>query len=114
MILVFFPNVSIILDAMLKLVDPKSQLLVQYLSSIDYSNSARVLPQKGVEGTTKASKIPKKNKQVEKPPTVEEEVVKESIPMKTGVLRRTKKPSKKPFKLPIKLTTQEGLKASIY
>lgn len=38
---------------------------------------------------------------------MEDEIVKETIPMKTGVLKRTKKPAKKPSGSPIKTTTQK-------
>lgn len=74
--LVVFPNVARIPDAMLKLLYPQNQLLIQYLASIDSSNPIGVLPPKGVEGTSKASKAPKKKKQVKKPSTVEEEAMK--------------------------------------
>lgn len=47
--------VAPILDLMLNLADPKNQLLVQYLASIDSANPTGVIPQKashkGVEGT---------------------------------------------------------------
>lgn len=66
-----FPNFSRILDSMLKLVDLKDQLLVQYLASIDSSYPTVVIPpkvsHKGVEGTSKASKAPKKKNKVEQP-----------------------------------------------
>lgn len=62
---------------------------------------------KGEEGTSKASKAPKKKKQVEKPPIVEEEVVKKAIPSKSRFLKRTKKPSKKPYHSPIKRTCSQ-------
>lgn len=58
-----FPNAARIPDFMLKLVDPKNQLLVQYLTSIYSSNPTRVIPpkvsKKGVEGTSIGSKVPK-------------------------------------------------------
>ena len=77
---VVFPVVVHILDVTLKLVDPQNQVLVKYLASIDSSNLIGVLPPNRVEGTSKATKVPKKKKQVEKQPNMEEEVVKETIP----------------------------------
>lgn len=82
-----FPYVASIPDSILKLVDPKNQLLVQYMASIDSTNPTAVLPQKGVEGTSKGSKAPKKKKQVEKKQVVDEQIVKETIPMKIGVIK---------------------------
>lgn len=108
-----FSNVARIPDSMLKLVDPKNQLLVQYLVSIDSSHLIGVLPQKGVEGTFKALKATKKKKQFEKKKVVEEEIVKETIPMKTWVLKRMKKPAKTPSESLIKKTTQEPIVESV-
>lgn len=54
-----FPTIARILDAMLKLVDPKNQVLMQYLDLIDSSTPTRVFPQKRAKGSSKASKAPK-------------------------------------------------------
>lgn len=62
---------------------------------------------KGAEGCSKASKAPKKKKQVEKPQAVEEEMVKETIPTKYWVLKWTKKPVKKSSASLLKTTTLE-------
>lgn len=52
----------------------------------------------GAKGSSKASKAQKKKKmQFEKPPTVEEDVTKEIIPSKFGILKRTKKSTKNPL-----------------
>lgn len=90
-----FPNVARISDLMLKLMDPKNQLLVKYSASINTSHPTWFLPQKGVEETSKASKASKKKKPVDKPQSVDEEIVKETIPTKTRVLKRMQKPAKK-------------------
>lgn len=81
--------------------------MVQYLASTDSSIITGVLPQKGVEGATKASKDYKKTKPVEKSQLVEEELVKEIIPTKIGVLKLTKKPAKNSSASLIKTTTHE-------
>ncbi|CAI9263234.1 unnamed protein product [Lactuca saligna] len=100
-----------------KLVDPKNQLLVQYLDSIESSNPTGVIPpkvsHKRVEGKSKGSKALKKKKQVEQPQVMEEECVKETIAMKTGVLKCTKKPTKKPSDSPIKTYAQEQVVESV-
>lgn len=67
-----FPKVAQITDSMHKLVDPKNQLLVQYLASIDSPNPIEVLPQKGVKGASKGMKATKKKKQIEKKQMLEE------------------------------------------
>ncbi|CAI9261636.1 unnamed protein product [Lactuca saligna] len=82
-----FPYVARVPNSMLKLVGPKNQLLVQYLTSIDFTNPTGDLPQKVVEETSKGSKAPKKKKQVEKKQVVDEQQFKEIIPMKTGVIK---------------------------
>lgn len=102
-----FPTVAGILDAMPKIVDPKIQIVVQYLASIDSSVPTGVLPSNGAEGSSKASKAPKKKNHVEKSPIVKVEVMKEIIPLKSGILKRTKKPRMKPTESPIKQPLQE-------
>ncbi|CAI9264911.1 unnamed protein product [Lactuca saligna] len=92
---------------MLKLVDPKNPLLVQYFTSIDFVVSIGVLPPKRDEGSSKASKVTKKKKQVEKPPTVKKDVMKETNPSILEILKRTKKPAKKPIDSPVKKLVQE-------
>lgn len=74
-----FPTVARNIDAMLMPVEPQNLLLVQYFDSIDCSVSIGVFPLKGVEGSPKYSKLTKKKKKAEKPPTVVEEVMKEFI-----------------------------------
>lgn len=64
---VLFPNVARIVDVMLRHVDPQNQLFVQHLASTDSSILTGVLPQKRAEGSSKAVKVPKKKKQIEKP-----------------------------------------------
>lgn len=56
------------------------------------------IPSKGVEGSSKASKGHKKNKQDEKPKEVAVEVVNDIVPTKTRkrILKRTDKHVKKP------------------
>lgn len=82
------PNVALIPYSMLKLVDPKNQLLVQYLASIDSSTTTGVIPpkvyQKGEEGTMKDSKATKKKKKVEKPQIIEVEINKETTQKNLG------------------------------
>lgn len=68
---------------------------------------------KRVEGTSKGSKAPKKKKQVEQSQVVEEDIVKEIIPMKTRVLKQTKKPAKKPSNSPTKTSTQDPFVESV-
>lgn len=82
---------------------------MQYLASIDSSNPTGILPPNAVEGTSKVSKASKMKKQVEKPPTVDEKVVKETIPWISGVPKRTKKHPKKPSHSPIKPTAHEPI-----
>ncbi|CAH1427222.1 unnamed protein product [Lactuca virosa] len=66
-----------------------------------------VRPSKGADGSSKASKAPKKINQAEKPPTMEEGVTKEIIRSKSGILKHTKKPTKKPNDSPVKQSVQE-------
>ncbi|CAH1416264.1 unnamed protein product [Lactuca virosa] len=107
-----FPIVARILDSMHNLVDPKNQLPVQYLASID-STPTRVLPekvsQKVIEGPSKGSKAQNTKKKAEKPKEGHKAFVKETIPMKTskGVLKRIMKPSKKTSDFATTKPTQE-------
>lgn len=91
-----FPTFSNILDVILMHVAPKNPLIAQYLASVNTSVSISVLLSKETEGSSKASKVPKKKKKVEKPPTIEEEVMNEIIPSKSGTLKHTTKLAKKP------------------
>ncbi|CAH1424953.1 unnamed protein product [Lactuca virosa] len=93
---------------MLRRVDLQNSLLVQYLVSIDSTVSIGVLPSKGAEGSSKAAKVPKKKKQTEKPPTVVDEVSKEIILSKTGILKHTKKPAKRPHDSSVRSSVQES------
>ncbi|CAI9286818.1 unnamed protein product [Lactuca saligna] len=54
-----------------------------------------------------------KKKQVEKPPNVEEENMKETTHSKSGVLKSTKKPTKKPTDSPIKKPIQDSVIESV-
>lgn len=103
-----FPTVSRILNAMLRHVDPQNPLLVYYLSSIDSSVSIGVLPSKGAEGSSKDSQVLKKKKQAEKPTIMEDEVTKEIIPLKLGILKRTKKRKRKPCDFLVRQSIQES------
>lgn len=94
--LVIFPKVARIPDAMLRCIDLQHPILVKYLTSIDANGSVGVLPLKGAVGSSKVVKLTKKKKQAEKPQHVMEEVSKEIIPLKIGILKRTKKPTKRP------------------
>lgn len=74
-----FPVVARIHDSILNLMDPKNQLLEEYLASIDSTPIGFLLPkvsQKGVDGLSKGSKGIKMKKQTPKLKYVDEELVK--------------------------------------
>ena len=92
--------VARIFDSMLKLVNPSNQLLVKYQASLGSSQTSIFPPKvtsKNVEGSTKTYDGNKKKKQDANPKHVEEDVVKETIPTKTGkgVLKIMKKTTPK-------------------
>lgn len=94
-----FPTVARIPDAMLKLVDPKHLLLVQYLALIDSSTPVGVLPPKGQEDPLNITKLQRRRSK--------DEFTNEILLSKSGILKRTKKPTKKPNDSLIKQSVQE-------
>lgn len=101
---IHFSSVSHILEAILRENDPANRILVKYLASINTTVMVGVLFPKGVKGSSKAIRAPKEKKKTEQPKpiqeNVEEEVSKEVIPSKPGILHRTKKLAHRPHHSP--------------
>lgn len=80
--------------------------MVHYLASTNTNVTVGILLPRGVEGSLKDVKVPQKNKKIQQPKPiqehVEEEVAKEAIPSKTGILKHTKKQAKRPQYSPIR------------
>lgn len=82
-----FPMAGRSSDSMLNLVSPKNKLLFAYEASIDPTPTDSLPPKvtfEGAGGSSNASKVAKKKKQAAKPKEVEEEVIKQTVPTKSG------------------------------
>lgn len=75
------------IDSMLNMVSHKNKSLIAYKASMD-PNPTGILPKavtfEAIEGSYKAAKGTKKKKQVVKPKAIEEEVIKQTVPTKSG------------------------------